>query len=59
MNNDPEVSTELHRLADAEPLTDFDTNAVLTRGAAACVAAGSSAPAAGSPASPPSPSPPP
>ncbi|MFF1815905.1 hypothetical protein ACFVWG_01325 [Kribbella sp. NPDC058245] len=32
MNNDPEVGNELHRLAHAEPLTDFDTNAVLTRG---------------------------
>jgi len=32
MSNDPEVSTQLHRLADAEPLTEFDTTAVLTRG---------------------------
>jgi len=32
MYNDPEVSAELHRLAEAEPLPEFDTNAVLTRG---------------------------
>ncbi len=32
MYNDPEVSAELHRLAEAEPLAPFDTNAVLTRG---------------------------
>ncbi|GAA1681290.1 hypothetical protein ACFTSF_34120 [Kribbella sp. NPDC056951] len=32
MYNDPEVSAELHRLADAEPLAPFDTTAVLTRG---------------------------
>ncbi|MFI5730183.1 hypothetical protein ACIA49_08700 [Kribbella sp. NPDC051587] len=31
-HNDPEVGNELHRLAHAEPLTDFDTNAVLARG---------------------------
>lgn len=32
MYNDPEVSAQLHRLAEAEPLPEFDTNAVLTRG---------------------------
>ncbi|GAA0580034.1 hypothetical protein HPO96_20350 [Kribbella sandramycini] len=31
MYNDPEVSAELHRVADAEPLPPFDTTALLTR----------------------------
>ncbi|TDD63078.1 hypothetical protein E1263_01870 [Kribbella antibiotica] len=32
MYNDPEVSAELHRIADDQPLTPFDTAAVLNRG---------------------------
>ncbi|MFB6721576.1 hypothetical protein ACFCV3_15485 [Kribbella sp. NPDC056345] len=32
MYNDPEVSAQLHRVAEAEPLPAFDTSAVLTRG---------------------------